>query len=71
MVVSLVLVCEIHFGEGQTTGTSFGGIIAVDTTWTQADSLYNLIGNALINYGATLTIQSGVTVNLGSYVHDG
>lgn len=67
MFVSLVLVCEMHFGEGQTTGTSFGGIIAVDTTWTQADSPYTLIGNALISYGATLTIQPGVTVNLGSY----
>ena len=67
MVISLVLVSVVHSGGAQTVGTSFSGIIVSDTTWTQENSPYTLIGNALVSNGATLTIQPGVTVNLGSY----
>jgi len=67
---SLVLVTIVHFGWAQTSGTnatdtSISGIIASNTTWTQADSPYTLTGNVLVN--ATLTIQAGTVVNLGSY----
>jgi hypothetical protein len=43
------------------------GTIYADTTWTRADSPYTLTGDVTINNGVTLTIQSGVTVNFGSY----
>jgi len=54
------------FGLAQ-SGTNVTGIIAQDTTWTPSGSPYTLTGNTLVYEGATLTIQPGVTVNLGSY----
>jgi hypothetical protein len=45
-------------------GTQVGGIISNDTTWTKANSPYNLTGNVFVNKGVTLTIQAGVTVYL-------
>ena len=47
--------------------TNVSSIIASDTTWTKANSPYNLVGNVLVNNGVTLTIEPGVTVNLNSY----
>jgi parallel beta-helix repeat protein len=67
LLVSLIMVSAVRFGTAQTSGTSVSGIIATDTTWTRANSPYTLIGNILVNTGATLTIQSGTTINLGSY----
>jgi len=64
MVGGSTLVTIMHFSMAQ-TGTSFSGIISKDTTWTQANSPYTLTGNVLVN--ATLIIQAGTTVNLGSY----
>ena len=47
--------------------TEVAGIIASNTTWTQANSPYELTGNILISQNVTLTIESGVTVNLNDY----
>ncbi len=47
--------------------TEVSGIINSDTNWTNANSPYNLAGNILVNQSVTLTIESGVTVNLGEY----
>jgi hypothetical protein len=44
-----------------------GGEITSNATWTQASSPYVLTGNLFVNYGATLTIEAGVTVDFGSY----
>lgn len=41
-------------------------IISSDTTWTTANSPYNLSGNVLIEHNVTLTINPGVTIRLGS-----
>jgi hypothetical protein len=49
------------------SGASKGGIIGSDATWTRANSPYSLTGNVLIENGATLTIEPGVTINLGVY----
>jgi hypothetical protein len=43
------------------------GTIYANTTWTNANSPYTLTGDVIISNGVALTIESGVTVNFGSY----
>jgi hypothetical protein len=67
MIISgLILVGIVHFSTVHAS-TNVSGIISSDTTWTQANSPYNLTGNILVNNGITLTIEPGVTVNLNNY----
>jgi hypothetical protein len=66
IISGLILVVTVHFGTAQ-SGTNVTGIISSDTTWTQVNSPYNLTGNVLVNEGATLTIEAGVTINLNDY----
>jgi uncharacterized protein YjdB len=42
--------------------TSVGGIISTDARWTREASPYRLTSNVQVAYGATLTIEPGVTV---------
>jgi hypothetical protein len=63
---SLILIDFIPFGLAQ-SGTNENGIISSNTTWTTSGSPYTLTGNTLVYQGVTLTIQSGVIVNLGNY----
>jgi parallel beta-helix repeat protein len=49
-----------------TTGDVHGRI-TLDTTWTAASSPYTLTRTVLVEEKATLTIQSGVTVNVSPY----
>jgi hypothetical protein len=44
-----------------------GGSISQDTTWTKAGSPYDFTGIVNIEAGVTLTIEPGVTVNLGDW----
>ena len=67
IIVCLVEFCLLYPIKAQGAGTSVSGIIVTDTTWTQAGSPYTLIGNVLVNTGATLTIQPGTAVNLAGY----
>ena len=46
--------------------TQFSGIISTDTTWTKVNSPYEIIGATAIIENVTLTIEPGVTVNLGN-----
>jgi hypothetical protein len=66
----ILLVCSavalLEFGRAQ-LGTEVNGIIKADTTWTKANSPYSLTGPVAILDGVTLTIESGVTVNLNSH----
>ena len=68
----VILTCGIalsgamQFGIAQ-NGTNVSGTISADTTWTQANSPYTLTGNVLVGNGATLTVEAGTTVNLGTY----
>jgi hypothetical protein len=66
VISSLSIFVGIPFGLAQ-NGTNVSGIIGSDTTWTQSNSPYSFTGNILVNYGITLTISSGVTVNLNNY----
>jgi hypothetical protein len=66
IVCGCVLVASLDL-DVASAATEFSGIISSDTTWTQANSPYTLTGNVLIANGATLTIEAGTTVNLGSY----
>ena len=44
--------------------TNVSGIISTNTTWTVANSPYNVTNNLLVLTGVTLTIQPGVIVNI-------
>src|SRR5208283_4286771 len=50
----IIVVATMPIGLGQ-SGTNTSTIISLDTTWTQANSPYNIEGNVLINNG-TLTL---------------
>lgn len=56
-----VTFATLPFGLAQ-TGTNVTGIIASDTTWTQANSPYTLTGPVAVNRGVTLTIEPGASV---------
>lgn len=56
-----VIFATLPFGLAQ-SGTNVGGIIASDTTWTQANSPYTLTGPVAVNQGVTLTIEPGASV---------
>lgn len=52
-----------------TTGTTVGGSIAANQTWTKQGSPYNVTSSISIENGATLAIQAGTTVYLASGVN--
>jgi hypothetical protein len=60
-----VILATIPFGLAQ-SGTNVNGIITSNTTWIQANSPYTFTGPVAVNTGVTLTIQAGVTVNIGT-----
>lgn len=62
----LLLAGTLIVGEVQ-AATEVGGIITSDTTWTKANSPYNLTGNVLIESGVTLTIEADTTLNFNEY----
>jgi hypothetical protein len=62
----LILGAVTNIGVVQAS-TEMSGVIASDTTWTQAKSPYSLTGPMGVSEGVTLTIEPGVTVNLNSY----
>jgi parallel beta-helix repeat protein len=66
MFSSIVVFGTVRFGAAQ-SNTNVSGIIASNTTWTQANSPYTFTGPVSINASITLTIQAGVIVNIGSY----
>ena len=65
LISGFMLVGSVHFGVAQNS-TPVSGVINSDTTWTRANSPYNLNGNVLVNSGVTLAIQAGVIINLNA-----
>ncbi len=63
----MVIFATIPFGKAQSGTTVSSTIIKEDTTWTKANSPYTLAGRVGIAKGVTLTILSGVKVNLGLF----
>jgi hypothetical protein len=67
-IVSLLIIfTSILFCVNVRADTNVIGIIGSDTIWTKTNSPYFLTGNMLVNNGATLIIEAGVSVNLNGY----
>ena len=68
MVVSSLTLMGINPLVKAQTGTNVESyVMTQDTAWTKAGSPYTLMGPVGVAKGVTLTIDAGVTVNLGSY----
>ncbi len=65
-LASVVLVMELDFGSAQTP-IEVNGILNQDTVWSIQGSPYVFTGAVGVPQGVTLTIKSGVTVDIGSY----
>jgi len=58
----------LHLVTAQAS-TDISGILNSDTTWTKANSPYNLTGNVLVENGVTVTVEADAVVNLnGRYI---
>jgi len=66
MVCGFALAGILNFCTVQ-AATEVIGILTSDTTWTKANSPYNLTGPTAVSEGVTLTIEAGATVNLNDY----
>lgn len=69
----IVLICallifpsalKLSRGQGIYTSTA----ISSDTSWTSANSPYNIAGSIVVNSGVTLTLETGTTLNLNGYM---
>ena len=62
---ALLLTVITLMGMTQVTqaATSVSGVISADTTWSLANSPYQVTADVSVTNGATLTIQAGVTVS--------
>ncbi|MGA2386069.1 MAG: hypothetical protein ABSG33_06015 [Candidatus Bathyarchaeia archaeon] len=67
ITASLVLGGAGNLAKAQ-SGVNTSTVISADTTWTQANSPYDITGNVLVNSGATLTLSAGTTLNLNGYM---
>jgi parallel beta-helix repeat protein len=65
-LASLTLVMVPNLGSAQTP-IEVNGILTQDTVWTKQGSPYIFSGAVGVPQGVTLTIEAGVTVDLGEY----
>ena len=67
-LIPILILASLMVPVPANAATQVSGVITTDTTWTKANSPYEVVGNLGIDTGATLTIESGVSVVLkGSY----
>jgi hypothetical protein len=66
ILIATILVCGLFYVK-TTHATTVSGTLNVDTHWTQNDSPINFNGTVTVANNVTLTIDPGVTVNLGMY----
>ncbi len=66
LIIIVLIGALVFFGVGH-AATYVNAPITSNTTWTAENSPYTLTGNLIVNYGATLTIDAGVTVDFGPY----
>ena len=65
---SLILIDIAPLGKAQASGTTVSRLIMLqDTTWTKSGSPYTFQGLVGVAEGVTLTLEAGVTVNIGTY----
>ena len=67
ILVLFIFVGGLLFLENVHAATTYVNGTISTQSWTPANSPYTLTGNVIVNYGSTLTIQPGVTVNFGGY----
>ncbi|PVX23032.1 MAG: hypothetical protein CW691_11790 [Candidatus Bathyarchaeum sp.] len=70
ILIITILVGGLVQGTTMNVSAQTSGMVVVinsDTTWTKANSPYDLTGPLFISAGATLTIEAGVSVNLNNY----
>ena len=60
LIVFTTVVCKVR------ADTEVSGVIDVNTTWSLANSPYNIVDDVQVAYGATLFIDPGVVVNNGT-----
>jgi parallel beta-helix repeat protein len=65
-LASVALVMDLDLGSAQTP-IEVNGILTQDTTWSSQGSPYVFTGAVGVPQGVTLTIEAGVTVDLGGY----
>ena len=64
-----LLLLGLFFVASTVFGSNVSNTIDSDATWTKANSPYTLTGSVTVKSGATLTIEPGVTVNIGKDVY--
>lgn len=67
LILSTLGLIGISTASADENSTNVEGVIYSDTTWTKAGSPYILSGLVGVASGVTLTIEPGVTVNLGEF----
>ena len=65
IVCGSIVLCIDFVGAQSPQNVS--GILNVNTTWTKAGSPYTFTGSVSVSQGVTLTVEPGVTVNLGNF----
>lgn len=61
-VFVFLIVLTLHASASAGSSTYVKGVISTDTTWTLANSPYIVTAPAIVESGATLTIEPGVEV---------
>jgi parallel beta-helix repeat protein len=67
VVVVIIVFSALMFVQPSHASTYVNSPITSNTTWTRANSTYQLTANVIVNQGVTLTIEAGTTVNFGNY----